>query len=208
MSILSGVIIAFTVLETLNILILYFTPGTRKGNGIGIFNAYEKSKKDPEVHALINYLINWVAGTKLIFVALLIVILITGNSTTQLYSAIALILSISTFFWRLYPAIRRMDASGQVSPRGYSKNLALMILVIVLAFIGALIIHFAWSEIPKVIPHDAESSLSHWGGASSSSTENVDPTVASYLMTAFFAFIFFIAFFVWRSIRKEHKNRK
>ena len=77
-------IIAFLVLETLNVLMLYFTPGTHRGNGLGVFNAYEKSKADAEVHALVKYLINWVAGTKLIFIALLIVILITGNNTSTL----------------------------------------------------------------------------------------------------------------------------
>lgn len=46
---------------------LYFTPGTHRGNGLGVFNAYEKSKSDSEVHSLVKYLINWVAGTKLIF---------------------------------------------------------------------------------------------------------------------------------------------
>jgi hypothetical protein len=46
MTILTISIIAFLVLETLNVLMLYFTPGTRRGNGLGVFNAYEKSKAD------------------------------------------------------------------------------------------------------------------------------------------------------------------
>jgi hypothetical protein len=58
MNILSIVIILFLILETLNVIMLYFTPGTRRGNGLGVFNAYEKSKSDPEVHALVKYLIN------------------------------------------------------------------------------------------------------------------------------------------------------
>ena len=61
MNILSIAIIVFLVLETSNVIMLYFTPGTRMGNGMGVFDAYEKSKKDPEVHALLRYLINWVA---------------------------------------------------------------------------------------------------------------------------------------------------
>lgn len=61
----------------------YFTPGTHRGNGLGVFNAYEKSKKDPEIHALVRYLINWVAGTKIIFIALLIVTLITGDNPSN-----------------------------------------------------------------------------------------------------------------------------
>ena len=71
MDILSIVILIFLLLETSNVIMLYFVPETKKGNGIGVFNAYEKSKNDPEVHALVKYLIIWVAGTKLIFIALL-----------------------------------------------------------------------------------------------------------------------------------------
>jgi len=126
MNILSIVIIAFALLETLNIFMLYFTPGTRRGNGMGVFNAYEKSKNDPEVYALVKYLINWVAGTKLIFITLLIVILITGSNTAKAYSVLALILSILTFYWRLYPAIRNMDRADQLSPRGYSRTLVVL----------------------------------------------------------------------------------
>jgi hypothetical protein len=140
MTILTIAIIAFLVLETLNVLMLYFTPGTRRGNGLGVFNAYEKSKADAEVHALVKYLINWVAGTKLIFIALLIVILITGNNTTKLFSVAALILTICTFFWRLYPAIKTMDSKDQISPKGYSKTLGWMILVFLIVFAVAMII--------------------------------------------------------------------
>jgi len=141
MNILSIVIIAFALLETLNIFMLYFTPGTRRGNGMGVFNAYEKSKNDPEVYALVKYLINWVAGTKLIFITLLIVILITGSNTAKAYSVLALILSILTFYWRLYPAIRNMDRADQLSPRGYSRTLGIMIGSFIGVFIIALSIY-------------------------------------------------------------------
>ncbi|MDX2430458.1 MAG: hypothetical protein QNK35_05965 [Bacteroides sp.] len=141
MDILSIVILIFLVLETSNVLMLYFTPGTRCGNGLGVFNAYEKSKADPEVHALVKYLINWVAGTKLIFILLLIVVLFTGDSNTRILSVIALIVSIFTFFWRLYPAIRNLDHAGQITPKGYSKTLGLMIFGFIAAFALALVLH-------------------------------------------------------------------
>lgn len=141
MDILSIVILIFLVLETSNVLMLYFTPGTRRGNGLGVFNAYEKSKADPEVHALVKYLINWVAGTKLIFILLLIVVLFTGDSNTRILSVIALIVSIFTFFWRLYPAIRNLDHAGQITPKGYSKTLGLMIFGFIAAFALALVLH-------------------------------------------------------------------
>lgn len=140
MNALSIAIIVFIVLETLNIILLYFSPSSKKGNGVGIFNAYEKSKKYPEIHAFIKYLINWVAETKLIFIALLVVVIITGSNTTKLFSVAALILSIASFYWRLFPAIRRMDKSGEISPKGYSKTLFIMITVFLLGFSIALAI--------------------------------------------------------------------
>ncbi|MGL1892476.1 MAG: hypothetical protein OCD02_12680 [Spirochaetaceae bacterium] len=142
MDILSIVIIMFLVLETLNVFMLYFTPGTSKGNGLGVFNAYEKSKENPEVHALVKYLINWVAGTKLIFIVLLIFVLISGNDTMRMHSVIALIITISTFYWRLYPIMRKLDNEGQITPKGYSKTLRNMISVFLVVFIIALVVFF------------------------------------------------------------------
>ena len=142
MNILSIIIILFVVLESLNVIMLYFFPNSNKGNGLGVFNAYKKSKADPEVHALINYLISWVAGTKLIFIALLIVVIIFGDKTTQLFSVIALILSILTFFVRLYPMIRKMDKNNQLTPKGYSKTLGIMIALFEILFLIAILIYF------------------------------------------------------------------
>ncbi len=143
MDILAIAIILFAVLETSNIIMLYFTPGTKRGNGAGVFNAYEKSKSDPETHALIRYLINWVAGTKLIFIALLVVILFTGSYLTRICSVGSLILSISSYFWRLHPLIKKMDNDGYITPRGYSKTLGIMILCFMLVFIAAFILGLA-----------------------------------------------------------------
>lgn len=143
MDILSAAIIAFVVLETLNIGMLYFRPGSRLGNGIGVFNAYGKADADPETGELVRYLVNWVAGTKLIFVALLIVILVTGSNATKTYAVVALILSILSFFWRLFPAIARLDKDHQITPRGYSRTLGIMIACFVGGFGAALVVSLA-----------------------------------------------------------------
>lgn len=131
-------ILGFVVLESLNISVLYFKPDARVGNGVGVFNAFERSRADPEVHALVRYLINWVAGTKLIFVALLLVIVATGGQTTKRAAVVALIGSILSFFWRLFPSIVRLDRAGQVTPRGYSKTLGSLIAMFILGFVAAL----------------------------------------------------------------------
>lgn len=139
MDIISIALLLFGVLELLNVFLLYLAPGSKRGNSLGFFNAYEKSKADSEVHALITYLINWVAGTKLIFIVLLIGIIITGNTSTKVFSIIALIFSILTFFSRLYPGIKQMDRAGQITPRGYSRTLAIMIISFIVVFFIALV---------------------------------------------------------------------
>ncbi len=143
MDVITVVLIVFGVLELSNVLMLYLAPGTRRGNSVGIFNAYEKSKADPEVYALVTYLVNWVAGTKLIFIVLLIGILITGSASTKVFTIIALIFSIMTFFSRLYPGICRMDEAGQITPRGYSRTLGKMIAGFLAVFTAAVIIYLA-----------------------------------------------------------------
>ena len=140
MDVLTIAIIAFGTLELLNVLTLYLAPGSRRGNALGVFRAYERSKQDPEVHALVRYLVDWVAGTKLIFIVLLIGIVITGSAETMVFSAIALIFSILTFYSRLYPAITQMDEAGQIVPRGYSRTLALMIASFVVVFAVAVVV--------------------------------------------------------------------
>ncbi|QEE16856.1 hypothetical protein DSAG12_02686 [Promethearchaeum syntrophicum] len=143
MSLLTIVTISFMVLEFSNVLALYGKPDFKYANAVGMFKAWEKSKEDPDMHDFVKYLVNWVAGTKLIFLMLLVVILIFGDEKTQIYALLALILSILTFYWKLYPLIKKMDKNDQIDPKNYSKTLGLMIFVFVLAlsiaFVGSLL---------------------------------------------------------------------
>ncbi len=143
MDVLSVALAVFCAVELANVLTLYLAPGSRRGNAVGVFRAFERSKEDPHVHALVRYLIDWVAGTKLIFIVLLIGIILTGSPTTKVFSGIALIFSILTFYSRLYPAVTRMDREGQVVPRGYSRTLALMIAAFILVFGVAVVVYVA-----------------------------------------------------------------
>ena len=129
------VISAFILLEFANVIVLYFKPEFKFANGIGVFTAWEKSKSDSEAHDFAKYMVNWVAGTKLIFLLLLVVILFTADQTTINLTLIALFLSTLTFFWRLYPLIRKMDKNSQIEPKNYSTYLFLMILVMVIVFL-------------------------------------------------------------------------
>jgi hypothetical protein len=143
MQVLSAAIVVFAVIETFNIGMLYFRPGSRLGNGMGVFDAYRKAQADPETRELVSYLVDWVAGTKLIFVALLVVILVTGSDATKTYAVVALIVSILSFFWRLFPAIVRLDRDGQITPKGYSRTLGIMIGCFVGGFVAALAVSIA-----------------------------------------------------------------
>ena len=142
MNILQIGILIFVSIEFLNIATLYFMPSSRIGNGVGVFNALEKSNQDEELKPFVGYLINWVAGTKLIFIMVGIVIIVFGNEKTQLYTVIAFIISILSFYWRLFPTIKKLDKLGQITPKGYSKTLNILIVSFIVMFIAVLVIYF------------------------------------------------------------------
>jgi hypothetical protein len=125
------------VLELSNILALYFAPQTKVANAVGIFQAWEKSKQDPEIHVFVRYLVYWVAGTKLIFILLLGVIVLFGDANLQRMSLLALALATATFYWRMFPLIKKMDRRAEIEPRNYSSVLGVMIAVLVAAFMLA-----------------------------------------------------------------------
>jgi len=135
MNIMTIAAIGFLILEAMNMVTLYFFPGSRYANGVGVFNAWEKSKADPEIHDFVKYLVNWVAGTKLIFILLLVVILFLADDRTIAMAGFSLSVSVASFFWRLFPLIRRMDHADQVQPRNYSKTLGWMIAAFIVIFI-------------------------------------------------------------------------
>lgn len=140
MAIIEIVIIGFVFLELSNILMLYFAPGSRNANAVGVFTAWEKSKQYPEIHDFVKYLVYWVAGSKLIFILLLIVIIIFADPQTQQFSVLALIIATLSFYWRLFPLIRKMDQKGNIEPKNYSVILGIMIFVFIVVFSIAAIV--------------------------------------------------------------------
>ena len=140
MNILEIGISVFVFIEFLNIIMLYFMPESKMGNGVGVFNDYFDLKENKEVNDFIGYLINWVAGAKLIFIMIGIVVVIFGNYNTQLFTVVALIISILSFYWRLFPTIKKLDKAGKISPTGYYKTLHYMILSFVIGFMIVLVV--------------------------------------------------------------------
>jgi hypothetical protein len=107
---------------------------------VGVFRAWEKSKQDPEIHDFVRYLVYWIAGTKLIFILLLMAIILFAGAATQRISVLALVIAILSFYWRLFPLIRKMDQSGQIEPKNYSTVLGVMIFVFVILLLIAVMI--------------------------------------------------------------------
>ena len=141
MKVIYLVLLIFTLLELLNIIILYFFPDSTKGNGIAIFKQYETLKKDEYSASLIAYLVNWVANSKLIFIALLVVILLTGSEETILYSVVVLTISILAFYWRMYPIIKSIGKKGGLVEKNYAQKLAITIAFFVGMFVIALLFY-------------------------------------------------------------------
>jgi hypothetical protein len=123
-------LLTFVVIETLNMLELYFMQDQCVFNGISCFSAWNKTRDDPEVHELIRYLVNWVAGMKLIVIALILVFVFYAPEATLIAASLALVITIGSFFWRMFPMLRWMDDNGYVSPRGKSRMLTVMILAL------------------------------------------------------------------------------
>ena len=130
----------FIIMEFANVMTLYFNPDTKQFNGMGVFKAWHNIKDDEQYGDLARYLVNWVAGAKLIFLALLIVILCFGSHQVKVISCAVMILSIASFFWRLFPLIKKIDLKGMIDPQNYHKTLAVMITSIIGLFLTAFII--------------------------------------------------------------------
>lgn len=134
-------IIIFCIMELGNVLILYFKPDSKLGNGVAVFDAWKDVKEDKNLDLFAHYMAYWVAGVKLIFIFLLLVVLLTGNETTKIWAVVAMIISIATYFWKLHPIIKKLDSLNKISPKGYSKTLGLMISGFLLMFSTALILY-------------------------------------------------------------------
>ena len=134
------VILVFLLLELSNVIALYFAPGSKYANAVGVFTACEESKQYPEIHDFIKYLVYWVAGAKLIFLMLLGMVILFDDFDRQRMSLLALAIATSSFYWRLFPLIRKMDKAGQITPKNYSILLGFMILAFIAVFVTAIIL--------------------------------------------------------------------
>ena len=135
MTFLKIVISAFLLLEISNVFILFFKPDSRQVHGMGMFPAWEKAKTDTGAYNLMKYLVTWVAGSQLILIALLVVILVWGNRQLVTIAGFALALSMLPFYVGLFPAMKQIDQYDQVEPKGFSMRLGFTITVLILALL-------------------------------------------------------------------------
>ncbi len=142
MNVLNIAILIFIILESANITILYFFPESKFGNGIAVFNEYFNTQKDESSKLFVKYLVNWVAGTKLIFIALLLVVLFLGNDMVKIHSLSFMCVAISSYYFMLHPIVRKLDENEEITPKGYSKILLIMITSFIVIFILAIILYY------------------------------------------------------------------
>ncbi|GIQ89339.1 hypothetical protein KIPB_011778, partial [Kipferlia bialata] len=91
---------------------------------------------------LMLYFIYWVAGTKAIFIALIAAIVIVAETRMQVAACAAMAVTVPLFYYKQYPMVRAMDAKGEISPKGYSNTLGIMIGVMTCLFTGSAVYGF------------------------------------------------------------------
>ncbi len=75
-----------------------------------------------------------------LFLLLLAVIVIYADIDVQRMSLIALAIATASFYWRLFPLIKKMDKRGEIDPKNYSAVLGVMIFVFITVFLVATIL--------------------------------------------------------------------
>lgn len=140
MNTLQVTLLVFAGIEILSVLELYFMQDRCMFNGAAMFSGWEISKEVPEVHGMVRYLVNWVAGMKLIVVGLLVVLAFTAPMQVLVYVGVALILAVASFFWRMFPIACKFDRYGFIQPKGRARVLGAMVGGLELLLIGAVLV--------------------------------------------------------------------
>lgn len=139
--ILNLAIILFVLLETMNALILFLKPDFSYGNSMASFKSWTDVQKNEQGFLFAQYLVNWIANCKVIFIMLLVVILILGDERIKMIAIMVTIVSIGMYFITLHPILRKLDGMGKLNPPGYSKTLGFMIGGFMVMFTLALVLH-------------------------------------------------------------------
>jgi len=63
-----------------------------------------------------------------------------ADDKSLVFMGIAMVISIASFYWRLFPLIRKMDRNNEIDPKNYSTILGWMILVFIIIFLIAILL--------------------------------------------------------------------
>ncbi|MCY3415017.1 MAG: hypothetical protein INQ03_25425 [Candidatus Heimdallarchaeota archaeon] len=136
MNIIEIILLIFVFLELGNVFTLYFNHTTTLANGMGAFKILQEDL-DENVRDITDYLIYWVAGTKVIFMGLLLVIIFLATPVVQFFAVLVMMITTMLYYYKLHPLIKKMDNKDMIQPKGYSRILGILIAVFILAFIIA-----------------------------------------------------------------------
>jgi hypothetical protein len=140
MSAIQVTLLVIMAVEILSVMELYFMQDRCIFNGVAMFKVCEVARKDPDLFGLVRYLVNWVAGIKLIVIGLVAVIVFTAPEQTILLAAISMVFTIASFFWRMFPMSRFFDEMGQIEPKGRSKMLGAMVVGLEVFLVASILI--------------------------------------------------------------------
>ena len=140
MSAIQVTLLVIASVEVLSVLELYFMQDRCIFNGVAMFKVCVLARKDPDLFGMVRYLVNWVAGVKLIVIGLIVVIVFTAPANTILYAAISMIFTIASFFWRMFPMSRKFDEAGLIEPKGRSKMLGIMVLSLEVFLVASILV--------------------------------------------------------------------
>lgn len=126
---------AFLLLEISNVFVLFFAPDSPQVHGMGMFPVWEKIKKDVNMYNLVRYFTFWVAGSKLILIVLLVIVLVMGTPMMKVIAGYVTGLSMLPFYWGLFPTMKKIDENDQVEPKGFAMRLGFTITMFILMFL-------------------------------------------------------------------------
>lgn len=140
MSAIQVTLLVIMAVEILSVLELYFMQDRCIFNGVAMFKVCAEARENPDLFGLVRYLVNWVAGIKLIVIGLIAVIVFTAPEQTILLAALSMVITIASFFWRMFPAARFFDEMGQIEPKGRSKMLGAMVIGLEFCLVASIVI--------------------------------------------------------------------
>lgn len=141
MNILDISLLGFCTLEILNIIILFFKPDFKYGNSLAVFKSFMDNKNNENLNLFHKYLTNWVASCKVIFIVLIAVIVFYTNDKVKIITLIAVIFSISLYYFSLFPILKKLANKNELNDPKYPNKLTKLITLMIALLLCAILIY-------------------------------------------------------------------